>query len=131
MGFTMNTDFIKYIDNPIYASIIIVVIIIIIVWWFFYIPYSESVDIDEYPQFWKVLLRSGIWISIGVTTLISLHYKSVTNEYRDKQESKSLKNIVESTTGVEETLKIGEGEVDIIKDDASLITSDNIIILQK
>jgi hypothetical protein len=134
MGFDLN-EFVSYssindtINNPVYTSIVIIIMILIIVYWFFYTPYAENVDTEEYPSFWKTLLRSGVYISATVLGVTMYHYKIIADDFRSKQENKSLNNVVSAVTdqGVDEILKVGEGEM--FKEEPSLITSDNVIIM--
>ena len=91
------------VGNPVYVSIIIVTIILIIILFMF----KESDDSDSEDEdddkdkrssdFWKKMVKVGVYMLIPVLSIIVIHYKNLEKEMENRYENKATERIVSDT----------------------------------
>jgi hypothetical protein len=83
----------------------------IIIYWVFYEPLTDSIEEagleDEY-SFWKLWIRTGIYMLVAVMGLFFLHYKQLSYDFEKQGEEKFLSRTVESTLVTEPKLGMAE-----------------------
>jgi len=118
-------------NNPIYTSLLIVLVIMIVMYTVLSESYNEAIEeaeLDDSPSFWRLMFRSGIYLLVAVFAIVFLHYKYVLDEFDKKHEEKVLKQTVQSVN----VSGKGEDSLEGIFDDKpALMTSDNIVIVNK
>lgn len=94
---TFNTLF----AHPIWSALLILIIILLIMYCVMNESYStaveESGESENFPSFWRLLFRSGVYMSITLLGIIFLHYKIVLRDFEGRCINKQEEKIVEST----------------------------------
>jgi hypothetical protein len=83
--------------NPVLVSIIIVAIILLIILFMFKKPESDDEEEEEDDNFWRKMVKAGIYMLVPVISIIIIHYKNLEKEMESKYENKTTERIINDT----------------------------------